>query len=94
MTEEELRKVAGYMVDALVERLSERQPEPTATVSSEPRWMNVTQYAKRSGFSRSTLYKYIRQGLPGAEAQGGFRVDVRAADKWISQGYSKEIAAE
>lgn len=85
MTEDDAKKLARALVDELFSRIAPR-PTPPTTTSEDPVFMKVAQYAKRRGYSRSTIQLYLKQGMPSVNGRGGRRVDVRAADEWIRMG--------
>lgn len=50
---------------------------------SEPKWVTIAAFAKRTGFSRRTIERYLKSGLP-AEGNGpARRIDVERADAWL-----------
>lgn len=87
MTEDDARKIARALLDELFARIGGAAPVAAAPPpSDEPTFMKVAAYAKKRGYARSTIQKYLDAGMPSVPGRGGRRVDVRAADAWIRMG--------
>ena len=75
-----------HEVDALIaqaKRIRERLDEEVAAdVSPPPAWMTIEDYARRRGVSRSTIYRWIKLGMPVSKRGRVVRVDVEGADAW------------
>ncbi len=80
------RELAKAIVDELLDRLAPKAPPLAPKAVDEPRYLTISAYAKRVGWSRSTVQTWVRAGLPTVDGRGGARVDVRAADEWIKLG--------
>ena len=81
LTDDDARKLAHAFVDALVSRLS---TDTRVVAAPEPRYMRVVDFAARVGYSRTTVQSWIRAGMPALRAGRGHRVDVRAAEAWLT----------
>lgn len=88
MTEDDARKIARALLDELFARIGGGSAPIAAAApsSDEPTFMKVATYAKKRGYARSTIQKYLDAGMPSVPGRGGRRVDVRAADAWIRMG--------
>lgn len=90
MNEDEARKLGRAFAEGVLETLLGRHvrtdsPAP-APALAEPRWMKIGDYAKRRGFSRTTVQAWIAEGMPATPMKRGYRVDARAADEWVKAG--------
>jgi hypothetical protein len=85
VSELDYKELARAVVDELLSRIA--PPAPPATVSRiEPKFLKVTDYAKRAGVSRSTVQAWVKRGMPHAPAPHGARIEVGPADEWLRQG--------
>lgn len=91
MTDEEARKLGRAFAEGVLETILGRARQRTTataapTTPGEPRWMKISDFAKRRGFARSTVQAWIADGMPATPMGRGYRVDARAADAWIEAG--------
>ena len=90
-----LRAVADLLADLAEQRASERDvaPSPEARDVSTPPcptpatdYLTPTQYAERRGVSRTTVFDWIRTGLPSVKQGGSRRIRWKDADAFLDAG--------
>lgn len=84
--------LAAELLEAIVRRV-ETDPALAArlrgVLGAEPQapqgapFMRVEEYAARRGFSRKSVERWIRSGMPSLGEGVGRRVDVERADAWL-----------
>ena len=90
-----LRAIADLLADFAEQRASERvvaPPPQERDVSTPPcptpatDYLTPTQYAERRGVSRTTVFDWIRTGLPSVKQGGSRRIRWREADAFLDAG--------
>ena len=90
-----LRAVADLLADFAEQRASERvvAPSPEARDVSTPPcptpatdYLTPAQYAERRGVSRTTVFDWIRTGLPSVKQGGSRRIRWQDADAFLDAG--------
>ena len=90
-----LRAVADLLADFAEHRASERDVAPSpeeGDVSTPPcptpatDYLTPTQYAERRGVSRTTVFEWMRTGLPSVKQGGSRRIRWRDADAFLDAG--------
>ena len=90
-----LRAVADLLADLAEQRAGERDvaPSPEARDVSTPPcptpttdYLTPTQYADRRGVSRTTVFGWMRAGLPSVKQGGSRRIRWRDADAFLDAG--------
>lgn len=99
MTDDEARRLGRAFAEGVLETLLGRARPTTSTAAaptstSEPRWMKINDYAKARGFARSTIQQWIAEGMPATPMGRGYRVDARAADKWLEAGGAARVVRQ
>jgi len=90
VTDEDAKRLARALVDEVMSRLGSTPVAAQAT--TEAKYMKVTDYAKRSGFCRSTVQELVRAGMPAIKVgKRGHKIDVRAADEWLRHGGAARV---
>jgi hypothetical protein len=97
-----IRNDAGQPLDALVEAIADKLAErivphlleafgrPSPQVS-EPLFVRVAAYAKRTGISERTAWGLVAKGLPTIGSGRSRRVDIVAADAWLRAQGGREV---
>lgn len=96
--------LANEIADALIARLKDDPSTARALrdalgvdeapADDGPKWQKLDQYAKRTGFSRRTIERFIARGLPCEGKNAGRRVDVERADAWLRVNLGKAEGAD
>ena len=92
---DKLHELADVLVDLAIERAAKRDVEPSVEpshVSTRPcpeptnEYLTPIEYAARRGVSRTTVFGWIRAGLPSIKQGGSRRVRWREADAFLDAG--------
>ena len=70
-------------LDALLEETPEGT-EPAA--ADEILWMRINQFAKTHHYSSKTISQWVKLGMPHIGRGHYCRINVKAAEKWITEG--------
>lgn len=85
--DERLRTALKTALKALLEAVDgDHERRGNDEVKPEPKYMTLAGFAKRIGYSRSTVRSWIVAGMPAVRGGRGHRVIVAAAERWIADG--------
>ena len=89
-----LHELADLVVELAMRRAAKQDVEPSANQSHVPTpcpespndYLTPTEYAARRGVSRTTIFAWMRAGLPSVKQGASRRIRWREADAFLDAG--------
>jgi hypothetical protein len=92
VTDEEIQKLAKALVSEVLGMIAPKPAPSPIAPPLEARWMRIADFAKRVGYSRTTIQNWVKAGMPAVETARGHRIEVRPAEEWIKMGGPRRAA--
>lgn len=91
MHEARIKEASDQIAKILVQLLEDirtlnQQPISALQAPAKDEWMTIKEYAKHRNVSKSTIYAWMRAGMPVFKNGGLTRIKAQEADTWLAAG--------